>query len=78
MCAKCSFLNESSILYQKSIHIKSIINYKDTKVCLRIWQSALAGVAQWIEHRPANQKGRWFDSQSRYMPGLQARSQQGA
>ena len=37
---------------------------------------ALAGVAQWIEHEPANQepKGRWFDSQSGHMPGLQART----
>ena len=35
---------------------------------------ALAGVAQWIECRPANHKGRWFDSQSGHMPGLLAKS----
>ena len=35
---------------------------------------ALAGVTQWIETQPANQKGRRIDSQSRHMPGLQARS----
>ena len=33
---------------------------------------ALAGLAQWIG--PANQKGRWLDSQSGHTPGLRARS----
>ena len=32
---------------------------------------ALAGVAQWIEHRPANQRSP-VDSQSGHMPGLWA------
>ena len=43
-------------------------------------KAILAGVAQWIEHWPVNQRGRWFDSQSGHMPGLQASSgpQQGA
>ena len=39
-----------------------------------MFYTALAGVAQWIEHQSANQ---WvtcrFDSQSGHMPGLQAR-----
>ena len=34
---------------------------------------ALAGVAQWIERRPVNQRGHQSDSQSGHMPGLQAR-----
>ena len=35
--------------------------------------SVLAGVAQWIEHQPADQKVA-SDSQSGHMPGLWARS----
>ena len=37
-----------------------------------MYYTALAGVAQWIEHWPVNQSR--FDSQSGHMPGLQARS----
>ena len=39
---------------------------------LRNTNSALAGVAQWTEH--GKPKGCRFDSQSGYMPELQARS----
>ena len=37
-------------------------------------REALASVAQWIECQAYKPKGRWFDSQSGHMPGLQARS----
>ena len=36
-------------------------------------EKALTGVVQWIEHH-CYPEGRWFSSQSRHMPGLQARS----
>ena len=36
--------------------------------------NALADEDQWIEHGPVNQRGHWSNSQSGYMPGLQARS----
>ena len=39
-----------------------------------IQQSSLAGVDQWTECQPANQKGHQFDSHSGNMPGFQARS----
>ena len=42
--------------------------------CALIRILALAGVAQWIERRPAKLKGRKFSSQSGHMPGLRARS----
>ena len=38
--------------------------------CLKSYDIALAGVAQWIECRPVNQKVGWFDSKSGHMPGL--------
>ena len=43
-------------------HLYSSLEYHTT---------ALAGVAQWIEHQPANQR---FNSQSGHMPGLRNRS----
>ena len=37
-------------------------------------KEALAGVVQWIEHGPVNQRVAGFDSQSAHMAALQARS----
>ena len=38
------------------------------------WKLAVADVTQWIECQACEPKGRWLDSQSGPMPGLQARS----
>ena len=45
-------------------------------VRVHILSLALAGVAQWIEHQPVNQRVQ-LDSPSGHMPGLQAWSQDG-
>ena len=44
---------------------------------LKTSKGTLAGVAQWTEHQPENEKGHRFDSQSGHMLGLWARSQVG-
>ena len=41
---------------------------------IRIICIALAGVAQWVEHQPANPKAAISIPQSGHMPGLRARS----
>ena len=41
---------------------------------IKLATAAMPGVAQWIEHQPANQEVIWFDSQLGHMPGLWARS----
>ena len=46
----------------------------DWLVLFKTIKVAVIGVAQWVGHRSANQKGGQFDSQSGHMPGLQARS----
>ena len=45
--------------------------------CYEKTGSALAGVVQWIERGPVNQRVASSDSQSGDMPGLQARSSVG-
>ena len=40
-------------------------------------EQTLAGMAQWIQCWPENQKGRQFNSLSGHMPGLRARSPRG-
>ena len=54
--------------------IPFILNIQNKQIYRESRSLALAGVAQWIEHRPENQKGHWFDSQSGHMSGLQVRS----
>ena len=46
----------------------------DWLVLFKTIKVAVIGVAQWVGHRSANQKGGQFDSQSGHMPGLWARS----
>ena len=56
------------------IHLKKEAKYYRKRECIRLIERlhvALAGVAQWIEHWPVNQR---VGSQSGHMPGLWARS----
>ena len=45
---------------------------------IKYYEAALAGVAQWIEHGPANQRVAGSIPSPGHMPGLQARSPVGA
>ena len=68
----------SAFEFVVTLHILDflIVNSTFENLCLKIYVQALAGVAQWIEWTSVacEPKGRWFNSQSGHMPGLQARS----
>ena len=65
---------KENIFLTKGLGLRNAVHVRMYKAEDKTRKAALAGVAQWIEHRPADQSCHQFNSQSGHMPGLQARS----
>ena len=69
----CPDWDQTSKLLVLRPELNPLSRYQPARLILKSVRFAMAGVAQWIEHWPAN-KGHRFNSQSGQAPGLQARS----